>query len=45
LPIHTISYYSEHNQPLAIGIGIAFPVAGIVGAVLWWKHMHSRIAK
>lgn len=45
LPIHTISFYAQHNEPLAIGIGIAFPVAGIAGLALWIRHMHSRIPK
>jgi len=42
---HTISFIAQHNSPLAIGIGIAFPAGGIGGAVWWWKHMHSRISK
>jgi hypothetical protein len=45
LPIHTISWYSQHNEPLAIGIGIAFPVAGMAGLAWWVHHMHSRIPK
>lgn len=45
LPIHTISWYSQHDEPLAIGIGVAFPTAGIAGLVWWIHHMHSRIDK
>lgn len=45
LPIHTISFYAQHNQPLAIGIGIAFPVAGLAGLVWWIRHMRSQIPK
>jgi hypothetical protein len=45
LPIHTISWYSQHNAPLAIGIGVAFPAAGIAGLAWWIWHMHSRIPK
>ena len=45
LPIHTISYYSQHDEPLAIGIGAAFPIGGVVGLVLWIRHMRSRILK
>lgn len=42
---HTLSFLSEHNQPLAIGIGVAFPVAGLAGLAWWIHHMHSRIPK
>ena len=42
---HTISFIAQHNSPVAIGIGIAFPLGGIGGAIWWARHMHARISR
>lgn len=42
---HTVSFIAQRESPLAIGIGIAFPAAGLGGLAWWIHHMHSRISK
>jgi hypothetical protein len=45
-PWHSVSFYARYDAPwLDYTIAIAIPLAGLLGLVLWIRHMRARIPR